>query len=105
MSVRSRSSAASEHPLEELYVARDAAQRAAVGVGHVGILHGERASYETVLGDLLATLGEIGAQYNVTFPESATGAGSGAADDRPTVTALLRSLPEQLAHIRGGEEE
>lgn len=103
MSGRSNS-AAHEHPLEALYAARDAAQRAASQACHVGILQGERTSYETVLGDLLAALGEISAQYNVTFPEPVTEPASGVVGARPTVTALLRRLPEQLAEVRGGDD-
>lgn len=97
--------AASEHPLEALYVARDAAQRAAIQARHVGILSGERTSYETVLGDLLVALGELGAQYRITFPADSTiRRGADSADDRPTESALLRSLPDQLAQVRGEDD-
>jgi hypothetical protein len=103
MSARSRQ-AANEHPLEALHVARDVAQRAAARARHVGMLSGEQVSYETVLGDLLEAVGELSSQYRVTFPaEPATGRGGEGAADRLTVTALLRSLPDQLAQVRGGD--
>jgi hypothetical protein len=54
------------------------AQRAVSQARHVGILQGERTSYETVLGDLLAALGESSAQYSVTFPDLATDPARGA---------------------------
>jgi len=96
--------AADEHPLEALYAARDAAQHAAVQTRYVGILSGERGSYETVLDDLLVALGELSAQYRITFPAgAAAGRATGTSEQPQALSALLRSLPDQLAQACGDE--
>jgi len=96
--------AADEHPLEALYAARDAAQHAAVQARYVGILSGEQGSYETVLDDLLVALGELSAQYRITFPTGSAATRATSASAQPqALAALLRSLPDQLAQARGDE--
>lgn len=89
------SSTADEHPLEALYQARDAAQRASVRARHVGLVSAERATYETVLGDLLVALDELSAQYGITFPTGTTDRGTGADGEAQALAALLRSRPDQ----------
>lgn len=86
-------SRADEHPLEALYQARDAAQCAAVNARYVGFLSAERATYENVLGELLVSLGELSAQYRLTFPATAAH-GRSAACASHVLTSLLCKLAQ-----------
>ena len=83
-----------EHPLEALYRARDAAVQAATSAPQIGMLHAERGAYEHVLTDLLQSLAELGALYALTFPARAHAPTGASRED--ALLDVLRSLPDQI---------
>ena len=76
-----------EHPLEALYQARDAAQRAASHTHHTSeIPPAERASYEHVLQGLMQAVGIL----NRAYQHGDTGTPSSDSGGRAAITGRIR---------------